>query len=206
MHIADGVLSVPVLVGTSTLAAAGVGFALSRMDHESIPRAGVLSAVFFVASLIHVPIGPSSAHLLLSGLLGFLLGWSALPALTVALLLQVVFFGFGGITALGANILIMGVPALLCHYLFARQLRPGMAPGRVLTLAFVAGASGVLFSGITAGIFLFASGREFVAVIWATLIGHILILVAEGFVTAFVVGFLHKVRPELLGGQTLVNA
>lgn len=204
MHMPDGVLSVPVLAGTGAVAAAGVGFALWRMDYEKIPRVGVLSAAFFVASLIHVPIGPASAHLLLSGLLGCLLGWEALPALAVALLLQAIFFGFGGVTALGANILIMGVPALLCYSAFGRPLRPDMAAGKVWTLAFLAGAFGVLIACLAGGVVLFASGKEFAAAIGAILIGHIPIVVAEGIVTAFVISFLHKVRPELLG-RTLVN-
>ena len=96
MHIADGVLSGPVLAATGGLAVAGIAIGLSKMDYEKVPRVGILAAAFFTASLIHVPIGPSSAHLVLNGLIGFLLGWAAFPAVGIALLLQAIMFGFGG--------------------------------------------------------------------------------------------------------------
>jgi cobalt/nickel transport system permease protein len=54
-----------------------------------------------VSSLVSVPVGPGSVHLLLNGLMGLLLGWAAVPAILVALILQAVFFGFGGILVLG---------------------------------------------------------------------------------------------------------
>ena len=84
MHIADGILSVPVIAATSALALAGVGIGLAKVDHEDIPQVGVMAAVFFVTSLIHINIGPVSVHLMLTGLLGLLLGWTAFPALAVA--------------------------------------------------------------------------------------------------------------------------
>ena len=60
MHIPDGVLSPPVLVTTGVLAVGGVANGLRGMDYDRIPRVAVLAATFFVASLIHVPIGPAS--------------------------------------------------------------------------------------------------------------------------------------------------
>ena len=57
MHIVDGALSNPVVIGGALAAAGGVAKGLRSLDLESIPTAGVLSASFFVASLIHVPIG-----------------------------------------------------------------------------------------------------------------------------------------------------
>ncbi|MCV6597055.1 MAG: cobalt transporter CbiM, partial [Mangrovicoccus sp.] len=103
MHIVDGALSNPVVIGGAIAAAGGIAMGLRSLDLDRIPTAGVLSAAFFVASLIHVPIGPSSVHLILNGLAGLLLGWAAFPALFVGLLLQAVFFGFGGLTVLGIN-------------------------------------------------------------------------------------------------------
>ena len=75
--------------------------------------AGVLSATFFVASLVHVPVGPSSVHLIMNGLAGLVLGWAAFPALFVGLLLQAVFFGFGGVTVLGVNTVAIALPAVI---------------------------------------------------------------------------------------------
>ena len=103
MHISEGVLSGPVLMSSAALAAVGTGIGLKKLDYDQIAKAGMLSAAFFVASLIHVPIGPSNAHLILNGLMGILLGWAAFPAILVALVLHGVFFQFGGITTLGTK-------------------------------------------------------------------------------------------------------
>ena len=68
MHIVDGALSSPVIVAGAALGVACLARGLRHLPMEKIPVAGVLSAAFFVASLIHVPIGPSSVHLVMNGL------------------------------------------------------------------------------------------------------------------------------------------
>ena len=92
MHIAEGVLSAPVLIAGA--AAAGIAVGLKRLDESRLMTAGLVGAAFFIASLIHVPIGVSSAHLLLCGLVGVMLGVSAYPVIFTALLLQGVLFEF----------------------------------------------------------------------------------------------------------------
>ena len=198
MHLPDGILTGPVMAGSAVLAAAGVAVGLRRMDADRVPRVGVLSSVFFVASLIHVPIPPASAHLVLNGLVGFLLGWAAFPALAAALLLQSVLFGFGGLTALGANVLSMAAPGVVCHWLFARRVRATTTPAAVFALAFAGGAVAIALSVLLVGATLYLSGGEFLGAVGALAVGHIPVLVIEGFVTAFAVTFLHRVRPELL--------
>ncbi len=120
MHISEGVLSAPVLITGAALAAAGISVGLKKMDYEKIPQVAVLSSAFFVASLIHVPIGPSSVHLILNGINGLLLGWLCSPSILVALALQAILFQFGGITILGVNTVTMALPGLICYYLFSR--------------------------------------------------------------------------------------
>ena len=66
MHIAEGVLSAPVLVGGAGAALAGTAVGLKAIEYDRITRVGILSSAFFVASLIHVNIGPSSTHLVLN--------------------------------------------------------------------------------------------------------------------------------------------
>ncbi len=77
MHISEGVISAPILFTSGTLTAAGCAVGLKKLDYDRMAQVGILSAAFFMASLIHVPIGPSSVHLLLNGILGLLLGWGA---------------------------------------------------------------------------------------------------------------------------------
>ena len=88
MHISEGVLSGPVLVAGAAVAMAGAAAGLKKLELDRVAQAGMLSAAFFVASLIHVPVGPSSIHLILNGIVGLLLGWAAFPAILTALLLQ----------------------------------------------------------------------------------------------------------------------
>jgi cobalt/nickel transport system permease protein len=197
MHIPDGVLSPAVLAVSSALACGGVSIGLNKIDHEEIPKAGILSAFFFVASLVHINLGVSSMHLLLSGLLGLLLGWAAVPAIAVALFLQVVLFGFGGLTSLGANICIMSFPAVAVYLLFGKLV--GTSHGRTLfALSFFAGSASVLIATGVAGVLLASSSRGLLGPFVALSLQHIPVMIAEGFVTAFSLSSLKKATPELM--------
>jgi cobalt/nickel transport system permease protein len=196
MHISEGILTWPVLASAAGAAAAGTAVGFRQLDHEAIPKTGILSAAFFVASLVHVPVGPSNAHLILNGLLGLMLGWAAFPAILVALVLQAVFFQYGGITTLGVNALIMALPAVVCHYLF----RPFLKGRQTFFLAagFVCGALSVLLSGVLLGAVLVFSRENFLEVAVLAVSAHIPVMIIEGLVTMFCVGFLKKVQPLLL--------
>jgi cobalt/nickel transport system permease protein len=201
MHISEGVLSGPVLVSGAALAAVGTGIGLKTLDYDRIARAGILSASFFVASLIHVPIGPSSIHLILNGVVGLLLGWGAVPAILVALLLQAVLFQFGGITTLGVNTVIMAAPAVAVYYLFGPLVRRPSALG--LVAAFLVGFCAVLVSGVIAAAALVFTGESFLEVAGLILAAHVPVMIIEGIVTLFCVLFLRKVQPSLLPGSGL---
>ncbi|MBW2637609.1 MAG: cobalt transporter CbiM, partial [Deltaproteobacteria bacterium] len=125
MHISEGVLSAPVLIAGAAVAVAGISIGLRRMDNDNIPKVAVLSSAFFVASLIHVPLGPASVHLVLNGIIGILLGWLSFPSIFVALTLQAILFQFGGITTLGVNTVVMALPGVICYYLFRGYVRRG---------------------------------------------------------------------------------
>ncbi len=201
MHIVDGVLSAPVLIGGSLLAVAGVAQGLRVLDTESIPRAGLLTAVFFIASLIHVPIGPSSAHLMLTGLMGLLLGWAAFPAILVGLLLQAAFFGFGGLTVIGSNTLNLALPAvligLLARYLLGRFALAPRSVG-VLLAGFSVGALSFGASAILVAGSLALSGSAFLVAAQLILIAQAPVMLIEGAVTAATLRLLLTVRPELI--------
>ena len=198
MHISEGVLSGPVLISGAALAAVGTGIGLKKLDYDKIAEAGMLSAAFFVASLIHVPIGPSNAHLILNGLVGILLGWAAFPAILVALTLQGVFFQFGGITTLGVNTVIMALPAVVCYLIFGRLIHK--SPRTATIAAFACGFLSVLLSGIIVALSLIFTEENFLAVSGLILAAHIPVMIIEGIVTAACVAFLRKVRPEMLQG------
>lgn len=196
MHISEGVLSAPVLGAGMALALAGTAVGLKRLKEDKIPQTAILSAAFFVASLIHVPIGPSSVHLILNGILGLMLGWIAFPAILIALLLQGVLFQFGGITTLGVNTVIMATPAVVCHYLFAGFVHKPDAIAHAAS--FACGFLSVFFSSLLVGAALMFTQENFLEVAWAVVIAHLPVMFIEGFVAIFCVGFLKKVQPELL--------
>ncbi|UCG05521.1 MAG: cobalt transporter CbiM [Desulfobacterales bacterium] len=198
MHISEGVLSGPVLISGAALAAAGTAIGLKKLDYDHIAKAGMLAAAFFVASLIHVPIGPSNAHLILNGLVGLLLGWAAFPAILVALALQGAFFQFGGITTLGINTIIMALPAVLCYLGFGRMIFK--SPQIAYLAAFACGFLAILTSGIIVGLSLIFTEENFLEVAGLIIAAHIPVMIIEGVVTAICVAFLRKVRPEMLPG------
>jgi cobalt/nickel transport system permease protein len=200
MHISEGVLSTPVLVAGAALAITGVSVGLKKMDYEKIPQAAVLSAAFFVASLIHVPMGPSSVHLVLNGINGLLLGWICFPSILIALMLQAILFQFGGITVLGVNTVIMALPGLMGYYLFGGLIK---GENRFLSLAaaFACGFFSVLLSGIFAAGALLFTGQSFMAAAKLILLAHLPVMIIEGIITLFCVAFLKRVKPELLGGD-----
>lgn len=198
MHISEGVLSPAILISGAALAAAGVAVGLKKLDNEEIPSLGILSSAFFVASLIHVPVGPASVHLVLNGMLGLLLGWKAFPAILVGAALQALLFQFGGITTLGVNTLNMALPAVTCRYLFGWGVR--RRSGRLIFIlcAFGAGACAVVFAGIFVGLSLYSTGEAFLPAAKLIVAAHLPVMGIEGGLTAVCALFLSKVRPELL--------
>jgi cobalt/nickel transport system permease protein len=126
VHISDGVLSLPWLAGGFAGMAILMLAASYRVRDEEIPRIALLTAAFFVASLIHFRIGPTSVHLLLNGLVGVVLGRRAGLAIPVGLLLQAVLLGHGGISALGVNACVLTLPALAAGGLFGLLHRPAL--------------------------------------------------------------------------------
>ncbi len=198
MHVSEGILTGPVLAGAAVIAIAGVAVGLRRMSVETTPRTAMLAAVFFVASLIHVPVGPSNVHLILNGLAGLLLGWSVVPALAVALLLQAMLFQFGGLTVLGVNTVIMALPGVLVYFVLGRACRRARSTAAVFAAGAAAGALSVALSGMLLTASLALGGRGFLGVAGAILAAHVPVMVADGLVTGFSVLLLHKVRPAAL--------
>ncbi|BCS98886.1 cobalt transporter CbiM [Desulfoluna limicola] len=200
MHISEGVLSAPVLLAGAAVAAGGVAYGLKRMDAEGTVSAALVTAAFFVASLIHLNVGPASVHLVLNGLVGVVLGWAAFPAIFTGLLLQALLFQYGGLTTLGVNTVVMAAPAVCVSLLLAPMVK---RKGRVgLVASFGCGALTVLFSSLLLAAALVFTGENFKVIAWASIVGNLPVMVVEGLFTAFVISFLLRVYPELLPGCT----
>ena len=199
MHISDGVLPISVVVGSGIASLALATWSVRQTDSEDLPKVAVVTASFFVSSLIHVPLGPTSVHLLIPGLVGVLLGPSSFLAILLGLLLQSLLFQFGGLTALGANALMMGLPALLCGLLF-NKLR-GTTQKQHVIVGGLAGGGGTLISAALLALLLCSGGEDFFGVAKLALLAHLPVFLVEGLVSAFTISFLFRVKPELLNQQ-----
>ena len=209
MHIPDGILPAEVAVagyvvtGVATWASLQV---INRAEdpEEGIPRAALLSSAFLVASWIHIPVPPTSVHLVLNGLLGVLLGYYAFPAIVVGLFFQAVLFQHGGLTTLGVNAAMMGLPALLAYHLF--QLRYIIGSRWTGIFAFLGGAVGLGLAAFIAFTLLINfipadidADTEREAILSLTL-AHGPLMLIEGAFAALVATYLERVKPALLGG------
>ena len=191
MHISEGVLSIPVLTAGWALAVGGLAAGLKKTSTEKLPRTALVSAALFLASLVHVPLGPSNIHLTLLGLAGIMLGWSVVPALFIVLLLQGLLFQFGGLLALGINTTAMAAAAL------AGRLAFRAVPKKFKTLgAFAGGFSAVITGTILVTVALFLSDAELKTTAILLFAANLPLAVVEGIITFFIMAFLSTMMPD----------
>jgi cobalt/nickel transport system permease protein len=152
VHISDGVLQTPWLVAGFGGAAVLLLVSMIRIRDEETPRIALLTAAFFVVSLIHVRVGPTSVHLLMNGLVGVILGWRAPLALACGLLLQCWLVQHGGITTLGVNTVVLSLPALAASLLFRLLHRPVFLGRAKPLLVFVSSFAGILSAVFAVGL------------------------------------------------------
>lgn len=195
MHISEGVLSGDILVAGACISIGLIAFSMKRLESENIPKTAVLSAVFFLASFIHVPIGVTSIHLILAGLVGAFLGFGAILAIFVALFLQGLLFGYGGLTTLGVNTFLMGVPALLGYWIFSLHVNSKIKKN---IQKFLVGFIPTLSSSFLLSCILALNGEEFFAISYLAFVSNLPIMIIEGIITLFALNFIEKVAPKYL--------
>lgn len=210
MHIPDGILTPEVVIGGYITAGALTAFSLRKINQQpdpeaNLPKAALMTAAFFVASWIHIPIPPTSVHLVLNGILGVVLGWYAVPAILVGLFLQAVMFQHGGLTTLGVNATMMGLPALLAFGIFQLRMRLNLR-GTIYTniFAFLGGSLGLGVAALIAFTLLVTSIPTYIdvateqAAITSLTLAHIPLAAIEGFFTVLIISFLLRVRPDMV--------
>ena len=214
MHMADALLS-PAVGGTMWAVSAGLlAYSSSRLksslDDRRVPLMGVLAAFVFAAQMINfsIPGTGSSGHLGGGLILAVLLGpHAAFLAIASVLSVQALFFADGGLLALGCNIFNMGVISCFVAYPLIFKPLAGDSPSRAklmtasisaATLGLVLGAFSVVMETVASGI----SALPFSSFVLLMLPIHLAIGLVEGVVTAMLLVFLHKARPELFGAAT----
>ena len=199
MHLSEGVLHTPVLLAGVVLAVVGVAVGLRRLESERLPLTALFAAAFFVAGTIHVPVGIGSVHLILNGMAGLFLGWAVFPAFLIALLLQVLFFSFGGFAVLGVNLCVMALPAVAAHYVLRGYLKSDMGRIAKLFTGLGAGIIGVGGAGALASLVLaIDGGKHYQDLIALLLLSHLPVFVLDGIISYGVISLLSKMYPSAL--------
>lgn len=199
MHLSDGVLSMPAVVATSAVAGGMIVKAVKDVEEEEIPKISLMTATFFTFALISFPVGPSSVHPLLGGLIGIILGTKSTIAIFIGLLLQAIIFQHGGLTTLGMNTIMVAVPAIVSHKVFSKCVKNKKS--LIFSSALAGGLSVILTVVILVGVLFFSSdtyGEGFFSVINILILGHLPLAIGEAVLTAVVINFVYKVRPNVL--------
>jgi len=195
VHISDGVLSGEVLAAGWIVTIVVLAITLRRLKAEEIPKLSLITAAFFVASLIHIPVGPTSVHLIMNGLAGVTLGSIAFISIFIGVVLQAFLFGHGGVTVIGVNAMGMGLSALAACAIFRLGNRWRI---HVSLLGGLAGGLAVALAAILTALMLFLTGEEFFGVGIALLTAHIPVIILEAIVISSLLAFLIRVKPEML--------
>lgn len=209
MHISNGIVGIPISALAGLLAAVGLAICIARaradLDDRLAPMAGLVAAFIFAVQMLNFPVLPGVSGHLLGGALAAILVGPYVGALCVALVLtvQALLFADGGLSALGLNIVNMGLVGTFAAYGLAvvllRLLRKTNT-GLVVTAWITAVVSVVLASQAFVLEYALGGTTDLSLVgIAGTMAGsHLLIGVGEAFITAVTVGTVAKVRPDLV--------
>ena len=217
VHVPDGFLDVPTSVATGALAAGTVALALRKarteLDDRTAPLAGLTAAFVFAGQMINFPVAAgTSGHLIGAVLTAVLVGpWTAVLCMTAVLLVQAVLFADGGLTALGTNVTLMALLAVVVGYGVFRGLSallPRTGTG-VLTAAGVAAFLSVPAAALSfVGLFALGGSVDMpLGTVASAMTGvHLLIGLGEAAITVAIVGAVLAVRPDLVHGARRISA
>lgn len=198
VHLSDGIVSPDVWILGLIITIALLIVTLSKVKLEDIPRLSLVTSAVFIASLIHIPIGPASVHLILAGLAGIILGIGAFPAIFIAIVLQALLFQHGGITTIGINTLNIGIPALIAAGIFWIGIHKTNIKNKYLVIGSLSGAIAIICTLVFTSITLILTGQELITIILLLIIAHIPVIFIETMLMGSVAEFLARIKPEML--------
>lgn len=210
MHIPDGFVPPSICIAGYAITGGMTWYSLQQIKKDSnpqkkIPRASLFTAAFFVASLIHIPLPPASIHLVLNGMMGAILGYYSFLAILIGLFFQTMMFQHGGLSTLGINAVIMGIPALFAYHIFRISNQINFRK-KIWTqiLAFCAGTGALLLSAILFTVIIITNitsdldAQTEINAIYLSLISYVIQAIIEGVFTVMLISFLEQVKPEIL--------
>jgi len=208
MHIPDGFLSAPVLATSWAGSLFGIGYALKKarelLKDKTVPLMGVMAAFIFAAQMLNFPVlGGTSGHLIGGVLAAVTLGpFCGAIVLSLVLIVQCLIFQDGGLTALGANIFNMALIGTIGSYYIYVFLKVTLFKKNMLPAVFIASWLSVVFAALFCAFELAFSGVSPLKIVLPAMVFvHIFIGIGEAFITTLVVGFILKVRPDLIYGN-----
>ncbi|NJE62283.1 energy-coupling factor ABC transporter permease [Thermococcus sp. 21S7] len=201
MHIPDGLLSTPVIVITYAITIAGIAYAVRKLrdfPEEKIPLLGLFAAGIFAAQMVNFPIiGGVSGHLLGATLVAIMLGpYAAVIVMTAVLLIQTLLFGDGGITAIGANILNMGLIGAFIGYAVYTKLK---RINETVAMGFAAWLSVVLGAALASVEIGLSHSLPFLKVLTLMVGYHSIIGIGEAILTVLIVYAVRARLPSIEG-------
>lgn len=207
----DGFINAPVSVAAGVVAAGAVAVSLRgarrELDERIAPLAGLVAAFIFAVQMLNFPVAAgTSGHLLGGALAAILVGpYTGVLCVSVVLLMQGILFADGGLTALGVNITVMAVVTTVVAYATFRGLVKVLPKTRrsVTVSAFVAAALSVPAAALAFTLVYAIGGTTDVPIgrVLTAMVGvHVLIGLGEAAITAFTVGAVIAVRPDLVYG------
>jgi len=211
VHVPDGFINAPVSVAAGVVAAGAVAVSLRgarrELDERTAPLAGLVAAFIFAVQMLNFPVAAgTSGHLLGGALAAILVGpYTGVLCVSVVLLMQGILFADGGLTALGVNITVMAVVTSVVAYATFRGLVKVLPKKRrsVTVSAFVAAAISVPAAAFAFTLVYAIGGTTDVPIgrVLTAMVGvHVLIGLGEAAITAFTVGAVIAVRPDLVHG------
>ena len=210
MHVPDGFIDIPVSAAAFVLSAMILALAVVKartdLDDRTAPLAGLTAVFIFAAQMINFPVaGGTSGHLLGGALAAILVGpWAGMLVITVVLVVQALLFADGGLTAIGINVLNMGIVTVVVGWLVFRL---GVRFVRsVKGAAIVAGAAAFISVPVSAMAFVVEYALGGTAPVSLTAVAaamggvHALIGIGEGIITGLVVAAVLAARPDIVAG------
>ena len=205
LHIPDGFLSVIVSAICWAITIITLGFAISKtnkaLGERQVPLMGVMAAFIFAAQMINFPVlGGTSGHLLGGALAAIVLGpWAAMLVMTSVVAVQGLLFQDGGLLAMGANILNMGLVTTVIGYGLYRSVA-NQSKNVKLSVTGIAAWLSVMAGALLTSFQLWLSGTSQLQVVIPAMLGvHALIGLGEAIVTVAALAFIFQTRPDLLG-------
>lgn len=206
--MSDALLSPVVGTAMCAISTAVIAYSIkkNKSSEKKVPMMGVMGAFVFAAQMLNftIPATGSSGHITGGILLAAMIGaFPALLSMSAVLIIQCLFFADGGLLALGCNIFNIGVVPCLIVYplIFKPFLKRNVTLGGITAASIFAAVIGLQLGAFCVVLETHLSGvaeLPFSAFVLLMQPIHLVIGFVEGIVTAAILGFVYKMRPEIM--------